>query len=67
MSYLFLLKYGNVVVLEEVSLENVPGSVVKPTVKFLALEIPVTVNNLLNEEFAIPVRFTVLLTLRTST
>ena len=57
------MKYGNDTVLEVTSLVNVPGSVVKPTVKFFALLIPVTANVLLNPELPTPVVLLVLLTL----
>ena len=51
----FLLKYGKAVVLNEVSLVNVPGLVVKPTVKFLVPVIPVTSYSLLYPEFKVAV------------
>ena len=53
--YLLRLKYGNAVVLVLVSLLNVPGFVVRPTINCLALEIPVTVKTPLNPEFPTPV------------
>ena len=61
------MKYGREPVLSEVSLLNVPGSVVSPTEKCFALPIPVTVNVPLNPEFPAPVVLTVLLTFTIST
>ena len=46
---------------------NVPGSVANPTVKFLALEIPVTLNSLLNPLEPAPVVLLVLVKLTSST
>ena len=54
-------------VLVLVSLLNVPGSVVRPTVNCLALPIPVIVNNPLNPVFPAPVELLVLLMLLIST
>ena len=49
------------------SLVNVPGSVLNPTVNCLALDIPATENNLLNPEFCVAVALLVLLTFTNST
>ena len=50
-----------------VSLVNVPGFVVNPTVNCLALDIPATENNLLNPEFFVAAVLLVLLTFINST
>ena len=61
------MKCGNDVVLVNVSLVNVPGSVDIPTVNSLALVIPVTWNVPLNPVFAVPAEFVELCMLISST
>ena len=61
------MKWGNDVVLVKVSLVNVPGSVVIPTVNSLALVIPVTWKVPLNPVFAVPAEFVELWILINST
>ena len=65
--YLFLSNLGRDVVLEVVSLVNVPGSPLTVPVNPLVLVIPLTVYVLLNPELEIPVVLFVLVTFLIST
>ena len=61
------MKYGRAVVLEVVSLVNVPGFVLRPTENCFALLIPVTANVPLNPILLAAVVFVELLTFTSST
>jgi len=63
----FLLKCGNVVVLEVVSLVNVPGSLVRLKVNCLECDVVVTMYVPLNPRFIVPAVLLVLLTFKIST